>query len=88
VVGLFGLLFGGLTIVRGFFGDVPIEGWASLMVITSLMGGLILVGIALIGEYLWRTLDEVRARPLYIEEQSVQVRHDKTDERRPLPDEL
>jgi dolichol-phosphate mannosyltransferase len=76
VVGLLGLLFGGVTVVRGLMGDVPIEGWASLMVITSLMGGLILVGIALIGEYLWRTLDEARARPLYVEERSSRVDYD------------
>ncbi len=77
IVGLLGLVFGGITVLRGLMGDVPIEGWASLMVITSLMGGLILVGIALIGEYLWRTLDEARARPLYIEERRSQVEYDR-----------
>lgn len=67
VVGLFGLAFGSLTLLRGLLGHIPYEGWASLMVMTSLMGGITLIAIALIGEYLWRTLDEVRGRPLYIE---------------------
>jgi hypothetical protein len=29
------------------------------------MGGLILVAFSVLGEYVWRTLDESRARPLY-----------------------
>ena len=66
-VGLFGLIFGGVTLVRGLLGHIPVSGWASLMVLSSLMGGMMLVAIGFIGEYLWRTLDEVRARPLYIE---------------------
>ncbi len=47
-IGILGLTYGGLTMVR------------------ALMGGVILVAIALIGEYLWRTLDEVRGRRLYL----------------------
>lgn len=66
-IGVLGVLFGIVTIVRALTGGVPVEGWASLMVVTSLMSGTILVAIGFLGEYLWRTLDEVRARPLYIE---------------------
>lgn len=71
VIGAVGLLFGGVTVVRGLLGHIPNEGWASLMVVTSLMGGMILVALGFIGEYLWRTLDEVRSRPLYLEARSV-----------------
>ena len=31
------------------------------------MGGMTLVAVGFIGEYLWRTLDEVRGRPIYLE---------------------
>jgi dolichol-phosphate mannosyltransferase len=68
-IGITGLLFGGYTIVRGMVADLPVSGWASLMVVSSLLGGFTLVAIALIGEYIWRTLDEVRDRPLYFESQ-------------------
>ena len=71
LIGVFGLIFGSMTVVRGLLGHIPAEGWASLMVVTSLMGGMILVALGFIGEYLWRTLDEVRARPLYLEARSV-----------------
>lgn len=68
-IGIAGLLFGGYTVVRGMVADLPVSGWASLMVVSSLLGGFTLVAIALIGEYIWRTLDEVRDRPLYFESQ-------------------
>lgn len=66
-IGAAGVLFGLITLVRGLLGRIPVSGWASLMVISSLMSGVTLVAIGFLGEYVWRTLDEVRARPLYIE---------------------
>jgi len=67
MVGLAGLGFGGVTLIRGFLGQIPVSGWASMMVLTSLMMGLTLIALGFLGEYVWRALDEVRGRPLYIE---------------------
>ncbi|MBU6289857.1 MAG: hypothetical protein KGS10_17005, partial [Chloroflexi bacterium] len=52
----------GLRVTTGF----PIEGWASLAVIVLVLGGVQLVVIGTLGEYLWRALDLARGRPLYI----------------------
>lgn len=68
-IGAAGVVFGLITLVRGLLGRIPVSGWASLMVISSLMSGVTLVAIGFLGEYVWRTLDEVRARPLYVEAQ-------------------
>jgi dolichol-phosphate mannosyltransferase len=78
VLGLAGIVLGGVTLVRAALGDVTASEWASLMVLTSLMGGLILVAIGLLGEYVWRILDEVRGTPLFIE-----ARHQHSLGRRP-----
>ncbi len=67
VIGVAGLLFGLITLVRGLLSQVPVPGWASMMVMTSIMGGMILLSISVLGEYVWRTLDEARARPIYLE---------------------
>jgi dolichol-phosphate mannosyltransferase len=67
-IGTLGLMFGLWTLVRGIFSDVPVPGWASMMVMTSIMGGMILLSISVLGEYVWRTLDEARARPIYLEQ--------------------
>jgi dolichol-phosphate mannosyltransferase len=73
VVGLAGMLVGGVTLVRAAFGHVPVSGWASLMVVSSFMGGLMLVAIAFLGEYVWRILDEVRGAPPVVEARHEEV---------------
>ena len=66
IAGFAGLVFGMVTAIRAIAGQTPDSGWASLMTAISIMGGLILIGISVLGEYVWRTLDETRRRPLYI----------------------
>jgi glycosyltransferase involved in cell wall biosynthesis len=44
--------------------DVP--GWGSLMVIVLMTSGLQLLLTGVLGEYVWRNLDEARRRPRYI----------------------
>jgi glycosyltransferase involved in cell wall biosynthesis len=54
------------------------NGWPSLMTVVLVLGGLNLLALGLVGEYVWRILDESRRRPLYqIEE------HIGLDEARP-----
>ena len=46
--------------------NVPVEGWAPLMIVILVMGGLQMLMTGTIGEYLWRTLAQVRGRDPYI----------------------
>ncbi|MEO5357340.1 MAG: glycosyltransferase family 2 protein [Nitrospirae bacterium YQR-1] len=41
-------------------------GWTSIACLITMFGGLIMFTLGIIGEYLWRILDEVRKRPVYI----------------------
>ncbi|MBC7659310.1 MAG: glycosyltransferase family 2 protein [Chitinophagaceae bacterium] len=43
-----------------------VAGWASLIVLISFIGGIHLFMLGILGEYLARVYDEVRARPLYL----------------------
>ncbi len=58
--------------------DDPIQGWASTMVAVLGLGGLQMVMLGLIGEYLWRNLEASRRRPLFF----IEERLDATPERR------
>ena len=49
-----------------------VSGWASLAISISLLNGLILLGLGIIGEYIIRVLAEVRNRPKYIIKEIIQ----------------
>jgi dolichol-phosphate mannosyltransferase len=44
----------------------PFPGWAPIMVVLLVIGGLLMVMMGIIGEYVWRIFDEVRRKPNYI----------------------
>lgn len=50
---------------RVFWG-VTVPGWAFLVVLILAFGGLILLSLSMVAEYVWRIYDEVKARPGYI----------------------
>ena len=68
----FGYLFA--VIINGLRGAAP-QGWPSLMVAILFIGGLQIMMIGILGEYIWRSLDESRRRPRYFIESTT----DKTD---------
>ena len=47
-----------------------IPGWTSLMISTMFIGGIQLISIGIIGEYISRINDNVRQRPLYVLEKT------------------
>jgi polyisoprenyl-phosphate glycosyltransferase len=47
-------------------GDTPFSGWAPLMMAVLVVGGLIMIMLGVIGEYVWRINEEVRKRPNYV----------------------
>ena len=49
-----------------FMGWMTIAGWPSLMVLNLFMFGALFLAIGMIGEYIWRNLEETRKRPLFL----------------------
>ena len=61
-----GLLYA-VTIVWAWArGSAPFEGWAPLMIVVLIVGGVIMLMLGVIGEYVWRINEEVRKRPNYV----------------------
>lgn len=48
------------------FGDTTIQGWTSTVVIVLFLGGIQLLSLGIIGEYIGRIFDEVKERPQYV----------------------
>ena len=46
--------------------QIPFTGWAPIMILLLIIGGLIMMMLGIIGEYTWRIYDEVRGKPNYV----------------------
>jgi dolichol-phosphate mannosyltransferase len=51
----------------------PVQGWASLIVVVLVLGGVQMMMLGILGEYLWRTLEAARQRPTYFLEETSEV---------------
>jgi glycosyltransferase involved in cell wall biosynthesis len=67
-VALFSFTYGSFIIVRTLILGVDIPGYASLLTVILFLGGLQMLSIGVLGEYLGRLFIEVKARPLYVVE--------------------
>ncbi len=48
------------------FTDILVQGWASITVAIFFVGGIQLLVLGVMGEYIARMYEDVRARPLYV----------------------
>ena len=53
-------------VLRTLLFGIDLPGYASLMTAVLFLGGIQLVGMGVLGEYLGRIFEEVKRRPLYI----------------------
>ncbi|MBE0682574.1 MAG: glycosyltransferase family 2 protein [Anaerolineales bacterium] len=66
IVALSGFAYA-ITIIQVYFmHKTPFQGWAPIMILILVIGGLIMLMLGMLGEYVWRILDEVKGRPNYI----------------------
>jgi len=59
-------------IVR-IFTNAWVEGWAGLFIAVLFMGGVQLVSVGILGEYVGRIYNEVKRRPLYVIDETLNV---------------
>lgn len=61
-------IYGIVMIIRTLLYGNPVPGYPSLMVVVLFLGGIQLLSVGIIGEYLGRVFNESKGRPLYIVE--------------------
>jgi glycosyltransferase involved in cell wall biosynthesis len=75
------MAFGGavysLLIVYAWYTQrTPFEGWAPLMILQMVMGGVIMLMLGAIAEYVWRVYDSLKDFPAFIIEQRLATEHE------------
>jgi len=63
--GVLSLIYSVYILINKLSGNIEIEGWSALMIVVLFIGSFQMIGLGILGEYLWRILDEVRNRPQY-----------------------
>lgn len=69
VISGLGFLYAIVIFFSKIFGGIPIVGWAPLMIMILVLSGFQMLMLGVIGEYLWRTLDQVRNREHFVIEE-------------------
>jgi len=64
-----GFVYAIVVIIAKLTRSVPVQGWSSLMVAVLVLGGVQMMMLGVLGEYLWRTLEAARRRPVYFLEE-------------------
>jgi len=65
-ISIISLLYALMLVVRTLVFGVDVPGYASLMVAILFLGGIQLITLGVLGEYLGRVYEEVKGRPLYL----------------------
>ncbi len=66
VVAFMGFLYALIVLVVRLVGGIPTQGWAPLMIVILLIGGIQMIMLGVIGEYVWRALEQARKREPYV----------------------
>jgi dolichol-phosphate mannosyltransferase len=66
ITAIVGFVYAITIIVSWFFGMTPFLGWAPIVISVMVVGGLNMLMLGIVGEYVWRIYDEIRGKPNYI----------------------
>lgn len=66
ITSMFGLCYALIVVIAWLLNKTPFTGYAPIIITLLMVSGLIMLMLGIIGEYLWRTYDQVRGRPQFI----------------------
>lgn len=65
ILGVLSILYAVVILFLKVSGRITLPGWTTLMMVFLFVSSFQMIALGILGEYLWRTLDAVRNRPLY-----------------------
>ena len=71
LVAALSFVYSGYLVGYRLIHESEVPGWTTTIALIGLLSGVQLLFLGVLGEYLWRTLDDVRRRPLYFVEEAV-----------------
>ena len=75
---VFALLYGLQVVLKTVLYGNPVAGYPSLMAVVLFLGGVQLMTLGIVGEYLGRVFNEAKGRPIYIPERYLPRRAEET----------
>lgn len=66
LIALGAFLYGAFIFFYWLFVGIRVEGWVSTIITLTFTSGIQMTLLGILGEYLWRALDEIRRRPQYV----------------------
>jgi dolichol-phosphate mannosyltransferase len=70
---ILGLISGLYVFITYFVSEYVPSGWTTLGILVSIFGGIQLLFMGIVGEYIGAIFDEVKARPLYLVDESINI---------------
>lgn len=80
IVSFFSFLVIVYALISQFVFNTPLRGWTSLIISVSFIGGVQLITIGIIGEYISRMSNDIKKRPLYIIEENTESENKESKE--------
>jgi glycosyltransferase involved in cell wall biosynthesis len=71
IISMLSFFYFGVVLFQYFFMNIVVVGWATIIVIVTFTGGIQLLSIGVIGEYIGRIYMQTKNRPLYIVERKI-----------------
>jgi len=68
-----GAMIGLVGLWKYFTGQFLVRGWTSLLIVTCLSSGSILITLGILGEYVARIYEEIKGRPIYIVSDKIEL---------------
>ena len=78
IISLSGFLYGFYALISFIYGNT-IQGWTSILLSLLIIGGVILINLGIIGEYIARIFNEVKGRPLYFLKDMTGIQNEKSE---------